>query len=154
MLPRHLTRTVNLNGGVVYERIVVEQFSNDQLLECIISTENVGKAWKQVRSNKGAPLILACIEIRQWFHANHASAFAVGTKGDILSGYPQHLLLKCLLDKKPDFHVFSYESPNEKDRFPLADISQETIISDIKIPFGAKEFLIFSNNFFLSLSHR
>ena len=55
MLPRHLTRTVNLNGGVVYKRIVDEQFSNDQLLERIVSTENVGKAWKQVRSNKGAP---------------------------------------------------------------------------------------------------
>ena len=55
MLPRHLTRTVNLNGGVVYKRIVDEQFSNDQLLERIVSAENVGKAWKQVRSNKGAP---------------------------------------------------------------------------------------------------
>ena len=52
MLPRHLTRTVNLNGGVVYKRIVEEQFSNDQLLERILSTENIGKAWKQVRSNR------------------------------------------------------------------------------------------------------
>lgn len=55
MLPRHLTRTVNLNGGVVYKRIAEEQFSNDQLLERIVSAENVSKAWKQVRSNKGAP---------------------------------------------------------------------------------------------------
>jgi RNA-directed DNA polymerase len=39
----------------VYKRIVEEQFSNDQLLERIVSTENVSKAWKQVRSNKGAP---------------------------------------------------------------------------------------------------
>ena len=55
MLPRHLVRIVNPNGGVVYKRIVEEQFSNDQLLERILSTENVGLAWKQVRANKGAP---------------------------------------------------------------------------------------------------
>ena len=54
MLPRHLVRTVNPNGGVVYGRGVEEQFSKDQLLERIVSTENVGRAWKQVRSNKGA----------------------------------------------------------------------------------------------------
>lgn len=33
MLPRHLSRTVNPNGGVVYGRVVEEQFSNDQLLD-------------------------------------------------------------------------------------------------------------------------
>ena len=54
MLPRHLTRTVNPNGGVVYGRVVEEQFSNDQLLERIVSTENIRLAWKQVRANKGA----------------------------------------------------------------------------------------------------
>ena len=55
MLPRHLSRTVNPNGGVVYGRVVEEQFSNDQLLERIVSTENIKLAWKQVRANKGAP---------------------------------------------------------------------------------------------------
>ena len=55
MLPRHLVRTVNPNGGVVYERAVEEQFSNDQLLERIFTTENIALAWKQVRANKGAP---------------------------------------------------------------------------------------------------
>ena len=55
MLPRHLVRTVNPNGGVVYRRAVEEQFSNDQLLERILSVENVGEAWRQVRANKGAP---------------------------------------------------------------------------------------------------
>ena len=47
--------TVNPNGGVVYGRVVEEPFSNDQLLECILSAENVRRAWKQVRANKGAP---------------------------------------------------------------------------------------------------
>ncbi len=55
MLPRHLVRTVNPNGGVVYGRAVEEQFSEDQLLEQILSTENVREAWRQVRANKGAP---------------------------------------------------------------------------------------------------
>ena len=55
MLPRHLERIVNPNGGVVYGRVVERQFSNDQILERILSTENVREAWRQVRSNKGAP---------------------------------------------------------------------------------------------------
>ncbi len=53
MLPRHLVRTVNPNGGVVYGRALEKQFSKDQLLEHILSTENVGLAWKQVRANNG-----------------------------------------------------------------------------------------------------
>ena len=32
-----------------------EPFSNDHLLERILSTENIRQAWKQVRANKGAP---------------------------------------------------------------------------------------------------
>jgi len=55
MLPPHLAHTVNPNGGVVYGRAVKEHFSNDQLLERILSTENIALAWKQVRANKGAP---------------------------------------------------------------------------------------------------
>ena len=31
MLPRHLERIVNPNGGVVYRRVVEKQFSNDTL---------------------------------------------------------------------------------------------------------------------------
>ena len=46
--------TVNPNGGVVYRRVVEEPFSNNHLLERILSTENVRRAWKQVRANKGA----------------------------------------------------------------------------------------------------
>ncbi len=55
MLPWNLVRTVNPNGGVVYGRAVEEQFSNEQLLERILSTKNIHLAWKQVRANKGAP---------------------------------------------------------------------------------------------------
>jgi len=52
MLTSHLSRTVNSNGGVVYGRVLEEQFSNDQLLERIVSTENIKLAWKQVRANR------------------------------------------------------------------------------------------------------
>jgi len=55
MVPRHLVRTVNPNGGVVYKRAMEEPFSNGQLLERILLTENIRQAWKQVRANKGAP---------------------------------------------------------------------------------------------------
>jgi len=48
-------RTVNPNGGVVYRRAIEKPLSNNQLLECILSAENVSCAWKQVRANKGAP---------------------------------------------------------------------------------------------------
>ncbi len=47
--------TVNPNGGVVYRRVMEEPFSNNQLLERILSPENIRCAWKQVRANKGAP---------------------------------------------------------------------------------------------------
>jgi RNA-directed DNA polymerase len=47
--------TVNPNGGVVYRRVVEKPFSNNQLLERILSPENIRCAWKQVRANKGAP---------------------------------------------------------------------------------------------------
>ena len=46
---------VNPNGGVVYKRVMKEPFSNDHLLERILSADNVRQAWKQVRANKGAP---------------------------------------------------------------------------------------------------
>ena len=46
---------VNPNGGVVYKRVMKEPFSNDHLLERILSADNIRQAWKQVRANKGAP---------------------------------------------------------------------------------------------------
>ena len=47
--------TLNPNGGVCSRREVEEPSSGSQLLERILSTENVHKAWKRVRANKGAP---------------------------------------------------------------------------------------------------
>jgi RNA-directed DNA polymerase len=46
--------TLNPNGGVCSRREVEEPFSGSQLLERILSTENVHKAWKRVRANRGA----------------------------------------------------------------------------------------------------
>ena len=47
--------TLNPTGGVLFRRGVEEPASTFQLLECILSSENIGEAWKRVRANKGAP---------------------------------------------------------------------------------------------------
>ena len=46
--------TVNPDGGVFYKRAVEVPFSKTHLLERILSAENVRRACKQVRANKGA----------------------------------------------------------------------------------------------------
>jgi len=46
--------TVNPNGVVVYRGAVEVPFLKNHLLERILSVENVRRAWKQVRANKGA----------------------------------------------------------------------------------------------------
>lgn len=48
-------QTVNPNGGVCNRRCMEEPVSDSQLLDRILSTENVHNAWKRVRANKGAP---------------------------------------------------------------------------------------------------
>ena len=47
--------TMNPTGGVLSRRVMEEPPSQPQLLERILSNENIGKAWKRVRANKGAP---------------------------------------------------------------------------------------------------
>ena len=48
-------QTMNPNGGVCNRRGVEELSSNSQLLERILTPENIQKAWKRVRANKGVP---------------------------------------------------------------------------------------------------
>jgi len=48
-------QTLNPNGGVCNRRCMEEPASDFQLLERILTTENVHKAWKRVRANKGSP---------------------------------------------------------------------------------------------------
>ena len=48
-------QTLNPNGGVCNRRGVEELSSGFQLLERILTPENVQKAWKRVRANKGVP---------------------------------------------------------------------------------------------------
>lgn len=47
--------TSNPTGGVLSRRVMEEPPSKSQLLEHILSFENIGQAWKRVRANKGAP---------------------------------------------------------------------------------------------------
>ena len=46
---------VNPNGGATIRRVIGTPDPNLHLLERILSTENVGMAWKRVKANKGAP---------------------------------------------------------------------------------------------------
>jgi RNA-directed DNA polymerase len=43
------------NGGVSMRRVMEEPNPNENLLERVLSRENVQKAWKRVKANKGAP---------------------------------------------------------------------------------------------------
>ena len=47
--------TLNPTGGVLNRRYMEEPTSSLNLLECILSNDNIKEAWKQVRTNKGAP---------------------------------------------------------------------------------------------------
>ena len=47
--------TKNPNGGVTMRHVIESPDPNEHLLERILSNENVHKAWKRVKSNKGAP---------------------------------------------------------------------------------------------------
>ena len=47
--------TLNPTGGVLNRRYMEEPASSLNLLECILSNDNIKEAWKQVRTNKGAP---------------------------------------------------------------------------------------------------
>ena len=45
--------TVNPNGGVNMEHVIEKPSPNENLLERILSQENMRQAWKQVKANKG-----------------------------------------------------------------------------------------------------
>ena len=46
---------MNLYGGEVAARVMGKHSSGSDLLELILDPDNLNRAWKQVRSNKGAP---------------------------------------------------------------------------------------------------
>ena len=43
------------NGGVTMRRVMDQPDPNENLLERMLSRDNVQKAWKRVKANKGAP---------------------------------------------------------------------------------------------------
>ena len=43
------------NGGVTMRRVMEQPDPNENLLERMLSRDNVLKAWKRVKANKGAP---------------------------------------------------------------------------------------------------
>jgi len=51
----HLKDTMNQNRGALYQREAVQPTFHANLMEQILSRENMQAAWKQVKANKGAP---------------------------------------------------------------------------------------------------
>src|SRR4030043_305952 len=51
----HSKDTMNQNRGVVSRRESIQPTFHANLMERILSKENMQKAWKQVKANKGAP---------------------------------------------------------------------------------------------------
>ncbi len=49
--------TKNSNEGVNMRRVIETPNPNVHLLERILSRDNMQKAWKRVKSNKGSPVI-------------------------------------------------------------------------------------------------
>jgi RNA-directed DNA polymerase len=47
--------TMNLRRGVSMQHVMNEQDSHEQLLERILSSDNMHRAWKRVKENTGAP---------------------------------------------------------------------------------------------------
>lgn len=47
--------TENPTGGVHMRRVMESSNPDDHLLERMLSRENMQRAWKRVRANKGAP---------------------------------------------------------------------------------------------------
>ena len=43
------------NGGVTMRRVMEQPDPNENLLERVLSRDNVQKAWKRVKANKGVP---------------------------------------------------------------------------------------------------
>jgi len=43
------------NGGVTMRRVIEQPNPNENLLERMLSRDNVRKAWKRVKANRGAP---------------------------------------------------------------------------------------------------
>ena len=46
---------VNPNGGMAMGHVMEQPDPNDHLLERVLSRENMRRAWKRVKANKGAP---------------------------------------------------------------------------------------------------
>ncbi len=47
--------TMNLSRGVNRQHVMKSQDAHEQLLERILSQDNMHRAWKRVKENKGAP---------------------------------------------------------------------------------------------------
>jgi RNA-directed DNA polymerase len=85
-------------GGVHMQRVTESPDPNDHLLEQILSRENMRKAWKRVKSNKGAPGIdgISILEFPEITRNNWGSI-----RQSLLDGIYQPLPVKRVEIPKP-----------------------------------------------------
>jgi len=64
--------TLNPNGGVVTRRVMEDRSLNPVTMEDVVQKDNILRAWKQVRANKGAPGIdgITIEEFTEYAHDN------------------------------------------------------------------------------------
>jgi RNA-directed DNA polymerase len=62
--------TTNPTGGAAARRALTQPALDTQLMERVVDTENVQRAWKRVRANHGAPGIdgLTVEQTEAWLH--------------------------------------------------------------------------------------
>ena len=77
--------TLNPTGGVLNRRYMEEPTSSLNLLECILSSDNGKEAWKQVRTNKGAPgidgITVSMNRKVKWLQWKNAVSWSLSSSG-------------------------------------------------------------------------
>lgn len=122
--------TEKSNGGVDIRRGESKASPEENLLEQILSYENMKKAWKQVKSNKGAPGIDG---ITVDAFPEHTRDQWANIKTELLEGkYTPSAVRRVEIDK-PDGGKRPLGIPNVLDRLIQQGIAQ--ILSDIFDPF-------------------
>jgi len=86
------------NGGVTMRRVMEQPDPNENLLERVLSRDNVQKAWKRVKANKGVPGI-DCMSIEDF--PEFARAQWVNIRDSLMAGTYQPSPVKRVEIPKP-----------------------------------------------------
>jgi RNA-directed DNA polymerase len=113
--------TTKPTGGVPMWRVVEPPDPNDHLLEQILSGDNVLKAWKRVKANKGVPGVdrMSVDDFPEFAHANWASI-----RDSLFNGTYQPLPVKRVEIPKPTGGTRPLGIPTVTDRVIQQSINQ------------------------------